>query len=83
MSYGYSIRVVEAIKNADVNHLGVQLGLACIANDISVSEAARALGITRQTVYHWFLGRVEPKDAAARVICSFLETLDKSTTMNK
>jgi hypothetical protein len=49
MSYGYSIRVVEAIKNADVNHLGVQLGLACIANDISVSEAARALGITRQT----------------------------------
>jgi transcriptional regulator with XRE-family HTH domain len=76
MSYGYSVRVVEAIKNADANLLGVQLGHACLARDISVSAAARALGVSRMTIYHWFLGRVEPKEETARVICSFLKNLD-------
>ena len=47
---GYSIRVAEAIQEADGNLLGVQLGRACLARDISVSAAAEALGVTRQTV---------------------------------
>jgi hypothetical protein len=70
--YGYSTRMVEKIKNADGSLLGVQLGLACIAHDISVSEVARILGVTRQTIYSWFLGRALPTDKKAALIRAFL-----------
>jgi hypothetical protein len=78
MSYGYTVRMVDMIKNADHSLLGVRLGLACVANDISVSEAARTLGVTRQTIYYWFLGVAAPKDKAAALIRSFLETLNQA-----
>jgi DNA-binding phage protein len=58
---GYTIRVAEAINNADGNLLGVQLGRLCIKHDIAVSQVARDLGVTRQTVYSWFSGKSEPQ----------------------
>lgn len=73
---GYSIRVAEAIKEADGSHLGVQLGRACLARDVPVSTVAQALGVTRQTVYHWFLGLSEPRGRAIDAIRDYLKTLD-------
>jgi hypothetical protein len=70
--YGYSVRLVEKINSADCSLIGVQLGLACIANDISVSEVARTFGVTRQTIYYWFLGRALPRDKKAALIRDFL-----------
>lgn len=58
---GYSIRIAEAIKSADGNLLGVQLGRLCLAHNISVIEIARSLGVTRQTVYGWFRGITIPQ----------------------
>lgn len=58
---GYTIRVAEAIKNADGDLVGVQLGRLCIAHDIAVSKVAKYLGVTRQTVYSWFVGKSEPQ----------------------
>lgn len=72
---GYSIRVAEAIQEADGNLLGVQLGRACLARDISVSAVAAALGVTRQTVYHWFLGQSEPRGRACDAIHAYLTNL--------
>lgn len=72
---GYSIRVAEAIQEADGNLLGVQLGRACLARDISVSTAAEALGVTRQTVYHWFLGLSEPRGKTCDAIRAYLTNL--------
>lgn len=74
--YGYSIRVAEAIKEADGSLLGVKLGRACLARDIPVSTAAKALGVTRQTVYHWFLGLSEPRGKAIDAIKSYIASLD-------
>ncbi len=73
---GYSIRVAEAIKEADGNLLGVQLGRACLARDIPVSDVAKGLKVTRQTVYHWFLGLSEPRGASRDAIQAYLASLD-------
>jgi transcriptional regulator with XRE-family HTH domain len=73
---GYSIRVAEAIKEANGDLLGVKLGRACLARDISVSAVATDLGVTRQTVYHWFLGLSEPRGGARDAIQTYLASLD-------
>jgi DNA-binding transcriptional regulator YiaG len=69
---GYTIRVAEAINNADGDLAGVQLGRLCIKHDIAVSKVAKYLGVTRQTVYSWFVGRSQPQpqyyDAMCRMI---------------
>ena len=58
---GYTIRVAEAINSADGDLVGVQLGRLCIKHDIAVSKVAKYLGVTRQTVYSWFVGKSEPQ----------------------
>ena len=72
---GYSIRVAEAIKAADSSHLGVQLGRACLARDVPVSVVAKNLGVTRQTVYHWFLGLSEPRGKTCDAIRTYIADL--------
>lgn len=72
---GYSIRVAEAIKEANGNLLGVQLGRVCLAQDIPVSTAAKVLGVSRQTVYQWFLGLSEPRGEALAAIRDYLANL--------
>lgn len=72
---GYSIRVAEAIKKADGNSLGVQLGRVCLAQDVPVSTVAEALGVTRQTVYAWFMGDSKPQGPICDAIQSYIKTL--------
>jgi hypothetical protein len=72
---GYSIRVAEAIKEADINLLGVQLGRACLAQDIPVAAVADAFGVTRQTIYYWFLGKSEPRGPACEAIEAYIANL--------
>jgi hypothetical protein len=60
MSYGYSARIIEINKQADQKRLGVALGRVCIALDIPVSHIARQAGVSKQTVYNWFMGLYEP-----------------------
>lgn len=74
--HGYSIRVAEAIREADGDMLGVQLGRACLARDISVSQVATALGVTRQTVYFWFTGVSEPRGRTRELIRTYIKNLD-------
>jgi hypothetical protein len=73
---GYSIRIARGIREADSNLLGVQLGRACLVRDIPVAEVAVDLGVTRQTIYHWFLGLSEPRGHACEAIKSYLNNLD-------
>jgi len=55
MSYGYSVKLVSLNHSADGRLLGVRLGRVCIDRDIPVAEIAADLGVTRQTVYNWFV----------------------------
>ena len=60
MSYGYTTRVSNLNKQANRASLGVKLGRICIKQDIPVSEVAAQLGVSRQTVYNWFVGTHVP-----------------------
>lgn len=75
MSRGYSVSVVEDIKQADGELLGVRLGLACVFHGISVVEVANALGVTRQTVYHWFCGARSPQGQTRQGVEAYLNSL--------
>lgn len=57
---GYSRKFADANKKADSSHVGVQLGRICIARDIPVPDVAQYLGVSRQAVYLWFLGKSKP-----------------------
>ncbi len=75
---GYSIRVAEAIKNADGNLPGVQLGLKCLERDIPVTRVASILKVTRQTVYNWFCGKSQPQPHHLHGVETFLTAFEHS-----
>ena len=81
MAYGYSQRFIKDNKLADEFHPGVQLGRICIEKDIPVQDVADHLGVSRQAVYMWFLGRSMPQprhvDALWRLVHKLLKS-DKS-----
>ena len=72
---GYTIRIAQGIKEADGNLMGVKLGRVCLAQDIPVSTVAETLGVTRQTIYHWFLGKSEPRGPACEAIKAYIADL--------
>jgi hypothetical protein len=75
MSYGYSSILVERNKKADRRHLGVALGRKCIALNIPVIDISEQLGVSRMTVYNWFVGQHEPQAAYATAITELLTKL--------
>ena len=60
MMVGYTLHMQKLNKAADSKNIGVRLGRFCIKNDISVAEIAAQLGVTRQAVYNWFVGKSTP-----------------------
>ena len=80
MTYGYSLKTIEANSEADDGHLGVQLGRTCIKHGVSVSKVARDLGATRQSVYNWFCGTSVPQGSATALIASYMASLESSTS---
>jgi len=62
MSYGYTTRLNSLNKQADRTSLGVKLGRVCIKHDMPVAELSSQLGVSRQTIYNWFVGFHEPNN---------------------
>lgn len=77
MSYGYSAKLVALNRQADKNNLGVRLGRACIREDIPVSRVAETLGVSRQTLYNWFMGRSSPQPMMVDLVARYLERITK------
>lgn len=71
---GYSIRVARAVMREDgyQDRLGVRLGRMCVDQDIPVMEVASAMKVSRQTVYNWFLGRMQPTSNHVPMIEEFI-----------
>lgn len=61
---GYSMRVVMALQNADSELPEIQFGRFCVRNNIPVDRIAAELGVSRMTVYNWFLRGVRAKAGA-------------------
>jgi hypothetical protein len=76
---GYSIRIAEAIKSADGNLLGVQLGRLCLERDIPVAEIAFTLRVTRQTIYGWFSGTTSPRPSHESEIRVWMDKIHNRT----
>lgn len=77
MSTGYSVRIIEQNRNADKSRLGVRLGRACIKRDIPVTTVADSLGVSRQTIYNWFIGVSDPQNLAIAAVKQFITSLTK------
>jgi transcriptional regulator with XRE-family HTH domain len=72
---GYYISTRKRLEQADQSHIGVQLGLLCIDHDVSVHAVAQRLGVTRQTVYSWFLGQRQPSQRMTQRIADYIAEL--------
>lgn len=77
MPHGYSQYIVMANKSASKRMIGVALGRACIAKDISVADVAEYFGVSRQTIYNWFEGKHDPKPEMLRDIEAYIARLTK------
>ena len=75
MSLGYSANTILLNKKADVNRLGVALGRTAIKKGVSVVDISQYLGVSRQTVYNWFVGAYDPKADQAKNIAKLLARL--------
>ena len=53
---GYTYRIRKLNRSADKKNIGVRLGRHCIDQNISVSELLVLLGVSKQTIYNWFMG---------------------------
>lgn len=71
-SRGYSYAFVKEIKEGDASHIGVQLGLYCIEQNIPVHEVSKALGVSRHAIYTWFRGKFTPRPAQVEKIKAFM-----------
>jgi len=65
MAKGYSTLTVREIQEANINMMGVKLGLICVSRNIPVSDVAEFFGVSRVTVYAWFRGRVDVSEKHA------------------
>jgi DNA-binding XRE family transcriptional regulator len=72
MTYGYSQKLVDANKKADADSLGVALGRFCIEREITATQVAVELGVSRMTVYNWFWGEFTPSPTYAEQIERFM-----------
>lgn len=72
MSYGYTTRIDSLNRKANKSSLGVRLGRVCIKHNVPASEVASQLGVTRQTVYNWFIGVHEPNERLSELIKDFI-----------
>lgn len=75
MVFGYSLWLLELNKGADTKCIGVRLGRECIGRNISVATVAKKFKVSRQTVYNWFSGKVEPSDLRHAAIQTYIDKL--------
>ena len=57
MSRTYGEKFLLDLQRADPTRLGVQLGRLCVEANLPAAYVARALEISRMSVYKWFRGK--------------------------
>jgi len=73
-SRGYSTLTVQAIYDANPFLLGVKLAKICVKLNIPAKDVADYLGVSRPTVYSWFIGKHE---VSAKHVEQVQKLLDK------
>lgn len=57
MARSYSEQFLLALQKADSNSLGVKLGRLCVEANLPSAYVAKALEVSRVTMYKWFRGQ--------------------------
>jgi len=70
---GYASRIIKANLAANVESPGVALGRFCIKKEIPVSDVAEYFGVSRMTIYKWFVGEWLPRKSNAEKIANILK----------
>jgi predicted DNA-binding transcriptional regulator AlpA len=70
---GYASRIIKANLAASVESPGVALGRFCITKEIPVSDVAEYFGVSRMTIYKWFVGEWAPRKSNAEKIWDMLK----------
>lgn len=70
---GYSLWIVRQVEAADPQLLGVRLAKACIAKEIPVQRVSQELGVSKQAIYAWFVGRFTPNATLTPKVEAWLE----------
>lgn len=75
----YSQKIIDAIADAPKT-LGNRLGRWAVHLDFPVTKIAYALGVTRQTVYNWFMGNTDVFVAYEERVEFLLKIMQSSKT---
>ena len=73
---GYSQIIIEANQRAKET-VGTLLGKLCISLKYPASQVAKALNVSRQTVYDWFSGKAKPSRKLDQKIKELIVNLNK------
>ena len=73
---GYSQGLIETNQNAKES-IGTLLGRLCISLKYPVSQVAKDLQVSRQTVYDWFSGKTKPSKLTEFKITTLIEKINK------
>lgn len=73
---GYSQSIIEANQSAAPG-VGVALGALLIAVKYPVTQAAKDLEVSRQTVYDWISGKAKPTSTKNQLISDLIDRLSK------
>lgn len=77
MSRGYSQQLVEANRRASKKSIGVVLGRECVRTNTTVVSLADKLGVSRTTIYKWFVGTCIPREKHETAINALILRLQK------
>lgn len=58
----YTLGFKQKVLNADQEKVGVQYAIKFIEEGISVETVANNVGMSRMTIYNWFVGRTSPNE---------------------
>jgi predicted DNA-binding protein YlxM (UPF0122 family) len=78
----YSQKIIDAIADAPKT-LGNKLGRWAVHLDFPVTKIAYALGVTRQTVYNWFIGKTDVFVAYEERVDFLLKIMQSSKTADE
>ena len=78
MIYGYSSRLVTLNKEASGHLIGVKLGRECMERNLPVTQVARELKVSRQTIYNWFCGKGCPRRDKTIAVIAYIARLKKN-----
>jgi hypothetical protein len=76
MPRSYSYEFLLALRDADPTRLGVRLGRLCVEANLPAAYVAKALSVSRITIYAWFRGQ-GIREGKREVVEAFISLVEK------